>query len=117
LTKTVIETALNEEMTERLGYEKNDPARRESGNIRKGTREKALRSDSARSTGIDMPRDRVGTFESVIAGELQRRLGEVDEVVLSLYAKGLTTGAISAHFAQIMAHQCQRKQFRGSPRW
>jgi len=47
-----------------------------------------------------VPRDRAGTFEPVIVGKRQRRLGEVDEIVLSLYAKGLTTGEISAHFAQ-----------------
>jgi|AntAceMinimDraft_13_1070369.scaffolds.fasta_scaffold52755_1 transposase-like protein len=104
LTKTVIETALNEEMTEHLGYEKNDPAGRESGNIRNGTREKTILTDSVGSVEIDVPRDRGGTFEPVIAGKRQRRLGEVDEVVLSLSvheAKGLTTGEISAHFAEI----------------
>ena len=101
LTKTVIETALNEEMTEHLGYEKNDPAGRESGNIRNGTREKTLLTDSVGSIGIGVPRDRAGTFEPVIVKKRQRRLGEVDEIVLSLYAKGLTTGEISAHFAEI----------------
>ena len=101
LTKTVIETALNEEMTEHLGYEKNDPAGRESGNIRNGTREKTILTDSVGSIGIEVPRDRAGTFEPVIVKKRQRRLGEVDEIVLSLYAKGLTTGEISAHFAEI----------------
>jgi len=101
LTKTVIETALNEEMTEHLGYEKNDPAGRESGNIRNGTREKTILTDSVGSIGIGVPRDRAGTFEPVIVKKRQRRLGEVDEIVLSLYAKGLTTGEISAHFAEI----------------
>ena len=48
-----------------------------------------------------MPRDRAGTFEPQIVKKRQRRLGEVDEIVLSLYAKGLTTGEISAHFAEI----------------
>ena len=50
---------------------------------------------------IDVPRDRAGTFEPQIVKKRQRRLGEVDEMVLSLYAKGLTTGEISAHFAEI----------------
>ena len=48
-----------------------------------------------------MPRDRAGTFEPQIVRKRQRRLNGVDEVVLSLYAKGLTTGEISAHFAEI----------------
>ena len=50
---------------------------------------------------IDVPRDRAGTFEPQIVKKRQRRLSGVDEVVLSLYAKGLTTGEISAHFAEI----------------
>ena len=48
-----------------------------------------------------MPRDRAGTFEPQIVKKRQRRLTGVDEIVLSLYAKGLTTGEISAHFAEI----------------
>ena len=48
-----------------------------------------------------MSRDRARTFEPQIVGKGQRRLTEVDEMVLSLYAKGLTTGEISAHFAEI----------------
>ena len=49
----------------------------------------------------DVPRDRAGTFEPQIVGKRQRRLSGVDEVVLSLYAKSLTTGEIPAHFAEI----------------
>lgn len=48
-----------------------------------------------------MPRDRAGSFEPQIVQKRQRRLTDVDEVVLSLYARGLTTGEISAHFADI----------------
>jgi putative transposase len=84
LTKTVIETALNEEMTEYLGYGKNDPAGRESSNIRNGIWEKTILTDSVGSVEIDIPRDRAGTCEPVIPGKRQRRLGEVDEVVLTL---------------------------------
>ena len=51
--------------------------------------------------GIEVPRDRDGTFEPQIVKKRQRRLGGVDEIILSLYAKGLTTGEISAHFAEI----------------
>ena len=51
--------------------------------------------------GIEVPRDRAGTFEPQIVKKRQRRLTGVDEMVLSLYAKGLTTGEISAHFAEI----------------
>lgn len=50
---------------------------------------------------IEVPRDRAGTFEPQIVRKRQRRLNGVDEIVLSLYAKGLTTGEISSHFAEI----------------
>jgi transposase-like protein len=101
LTKTVLETALNEEMTEHLGYEKHDPAGAGTGNIRNGTRAKTVLTDATGAVEIDVPRDRAATFEPQIVKKRQRRLSGVDEVVLSLYAKGLTTGEISAHFAEI----------------
>ena len=101
-TKSVLETALNEEMTEHLGHAKNRPAEgRESTNIRNGTRPKTVLTHATGDVELDVPRDRDGTFEPVIVKKRQRRLNEVDEIVLSLYARGLTTGEISAHFAQI----------------
>jgi putative transposase len=101
LTKTVIETALNEEMTEHLGYEKHDPAGAGTGNIRNGTRAKTVLTEASGHVEFEVPRDRAGTFEPQIVRKRQRRLNGVDEIVLSLYAKGLTTGEISAHFAEI----------------
>jgi putative transposase len=101
-TKNVLETALGEEMTEHLGHEKNCAgASRESTNVRNGTRSKTVISDAVGEVCIDVPRDREGTFAPKIVKKRQRRLTDVDEVVLSLYAKGLTTGEISAHFAEI----------------
>src|SRR3954452_2146678 len=101
-TKNVLETALNEEMTEHLGHEKNqaEPGR-ESTNVRNGSRGKTVISDAAGEVRIDVPRDREGTFEPQIVKKRQRRFTEVDEIVLSLYSKGMTTGEISAHFAEI----------------
>ena len=102
LTKTVLETALNEEMTEHLGHEKHgQPVDAGSGNIRNGTRAKTVLTEATGHVEIDVPRDRAGTFEPQIVRKRQRRLSGVDEIVLSLYAKGLTTGEISAHFAEI----------------
>jgi putative transposase len=101
LTKTVLETALNQEMTEHLGHEKHGPVASDSGNVRNGTRPKTVLTEATGQVGIDVPRDRAGTFEPQIVKKRQRRLSGVDEMVLSLYAKGLTTGEISAHFAEI----------------
>src|SRR3954469_20996293 len=101
-TQNVLETALNEEMTDHLGHEKNqaDPYRA-STNVRNGTRPKTVLSDAAGEVRIEVPRDRESTFEPQIVKKRQRRLTDVDEIVLSLYAKGMTTGEISAHFAEI----------------
>ena len=101
LTKTVIETALDEEMTEHLGYEKHDAAGKQTANSRNGVRPKTVLTETTGTVEVDVPRDREGTFEPVIVKKRQRRLTGVDEMVLSLYAKGLTTGEISAHFAEI----------------
>ena len=99
LTKSVIETALNQEMAEHLGHEKHgQPV---AGNVRNGTRPKTVLTEATGQVGIEVPRDRDGTFEPQIVRKRQRRLSGVDEMVLSLYAKGLTTGEISAHFAEI----------------
>ena len=101
LTKTIIETALDEEMAEHLGYDKHDPVGRNSGNSRNGVRTKTVLTDNVGPIEITVPRDRDATFSPVIVGKRQRRLGDVDTIVLSLFAKGLTTGEISAHFAEI----------------
>jgi len=93
---------LNEEMTEHLGHEKNRvPDGLEAANVRNGTRSKTVLTESAGHVTIDAPRDRDGTFTPQIVKKRQRRLSGVDEIVLSLYAKGLTTGEIAAHFDQI----------------
>ena len=101
LTKTVLETALNQEMTQHLGHDKHGPAGNETGNVRNGARSKTVLTEASGQVGIEVPRDRQGTFEPQIVRKRQRRLTGVDQMVLSLYAKGLTTGEISAHFAEI----------------
>jgi transposase-like protein len=101
LTKTVIETALDEEMTDHLGYDRHEAAGRGSGNSRNGTRSKTVLTDNVGPVQIEVPRDREATFDPVIVKKRQRRLGGVDTIVLSLVAKGLTTGEVSAHFEEI----------------
>ena len=100
LTKRVLEVALEAEMTDHVGYEAYDPAGHHSGNSRNGTRTKTVITDIG-PIELDVPRDRAGTFEPVIVAKRQRRLGGVDQMVLSLSAKGLTHGEISAHLEEI----------------
>jgi putative transposase len=101
LTKSVIETALDEEMAEHLGYDKHAPEGRNRGNSRNGSRSKTVLTDNAGEVEIEVPRDRDSSFQPQLVKKRQRRLTDVDEIVLSLYAKGLTTGEISAHFADV----------------
>jgi transposase-like protein len=100
LTKTVLETALEEELSAHLGYDKHDPAGRKGENSRNGTRAKTVLTEIGPVT-IEVPRDRDGTFEPMIVRKRQRRLGGVDQIVLSLTARGLTTGEVSAHLAEV----------------
>jgi putative transposase len=100
LTKSVLETALDAEMSEHLGYEKHDPVGRGSGNSRNGTRSKTVLTEIG-PVEIEVPRDTESTFEPQIVKKRQRRLTGVDEIVLSLTARGLTTGEIAAHFGEV----------------
>jgi putative transposase len=100
LTKNVLETALDAEMTEHLGYDRHDPIGRGSGNSRNGSRAKTVLTEIG-PVHIEVPRDTNSSFEPQIVKKRQRRLSGIDEIVLSLTAKGLTTGEIAAHFADV----------------
>lgn len=100
LTKTVLETALEAELTDHLGYDKHDPAGRNGENSRNGTRAKTVLTELG-PVEIEVPRDRDGSFEPVIVKKRQRRLDSIDQIVLSLTARGLTTGEVSAHFDEV----------------
>jgi transposase-like protein len=107
LTKTVLETALEAEMTEHVGYEPHDRAGHHSGNSRNGSRTKKVVTDIG-PVEVDVPRDRNGTFESKIVRKRQRRLTGVDDLVVSLVAKGLTTGEVQAHLAEVYGAEVSR---------
>jgi putative transposase len=98
LTKRVLESALAAELTEHVGYEPGEP--RPGANARNGTTAKTVRTDIG-DVRIDVPRDREGSFEPVVVPKHTRRLAGFDEAVISLYAKGLTTGDIANHLADV----------------
>lgn len=100
LTKRLLESALDGEMREHLGYDKHEAAGRGSGNSRNGVRPKTVLTDIG-PVPIEVPRDRNGSFQPRIVGKRQRRLTGVDGLVLSLSAKGLTHGEICAHLADV----------------
>jgi transposase-like protein len=100
LTKVFLESALEGEMDAHLGYAKHDPAGDHSGNSRNGRRAKTVITEVG-PVEIEVPRDRDASFDPQLVKKRQRRLSGVDEMVLSLSAKGLTHGEISAHLAEV----------------
>lgn len=108
LTKTVLEASLEGEMDGHLGYTKHDPVGRNGGNSRNGKRSKTVVTEVG-PVEIDVPRDREGTFEPQIVPKRQRRLTGVDDLVISLSAKGLTHGEISAHLAEVYGTEISKQ--------
>lgn len=83
LTKRLLESALEGEITDHLGYDKHDPAGKNGGNSRNGTRGKTVLTEVG-PVEISVPRDRDGTFEPKIVRKRQKRLSGVDEMVISV---------------------------------
>ncbi|MGH7429427.1 MAG: IS256 family transposase [Candidatus Methylomirabilaceae bacterium] len=100
MTKAVLERALQIEMADHLGYEKGDASGHGSGNSRNGSTGKSVITNSG-PVQLSVPRDRVGTFEPKIVPKRTRRLGSVDDMILSLYARGMTTRDIKEHLAEV----------------
>src|SRR5215204_670884 len=90
LTKTILERALDEELTDHVGYERGDPAGRGSGNSRNGTSPKRVLTEIG-AIDVDVPRDRNGSFEPVIVPKGSTRLARFNANVVALYARGLST--------------------------
>ncbi len=104
LTRTVLERALGAELDDHLGYVKGDPGGNGSGNSRNGSYDKTV-TTAAGPVRFGVPRDRNGSFEPRIVAKGQRRLGQVDDMILSLYARGMTTRDIQAHLAEVYGAQ------------
>src|SRR5262252_1211565 len=100
LTKALVERAMNAELTHHLGYEKNDPKGRGSGNSRNGKSRKKLKGDFG-EVDIEVPRDREGSFEPQIVPKHERRFAGFDDKSISMYARGMSSGEISRHLEEI----------------
>lgn len=107
LTKQVLQTALEVEMAEHLGYEKHDPVGRNGLNSRNGSTPKTVRTEVGEVT-LQIPRDRAGTFDPAVVPKHSRRLAGFDEAVISLYSKGMTTGDIANHLADVYGEEVSR---------
>jgi transposase-like protein len=108
LARQVLQTGLEVELEEHLGYEPYDPAGRNSGNSRNGTSPKTVTTEIG-EVELAVPRDRNGTFEPVTVPKHQRRLDGLAGNVISLYAKGMTTGDIQAHLLEIYGTEISRE--------
>lgn len=98
LTKVTVETALNAELDDHLGYEKH--ATKPSSNSRNGYSSKSIITDDG-EVPIDVPRDRDASFEPKLVRKHQTRFQSMDDKILSLYAKGMTTREIVATFKEM----------------
>ena len=108
MVKEVLQAGLDVEMAEHLGYEPYEAAGRNSGNSRNGSYPKTVTTDVG-PVELAMPRDRQGTFDPVTVPKHVRRLEGLGANVLSLYAKGLTTGEIQAHLVEIYDTEISRE--------
>jgi hypothetical protein len=119
-TKSVLETALNEEMTEHLGHEKNraEPDR-DSANVRNGTRPKTVLTEATGHVQLDVPRDRDGSFDPVIAevAAAAAERGRRDRAVV-VRARADHRGDLRAQRRRSTGRRCRRRRSAGSPtRW
>ena len=107
LTRLVLESALEGEITDHLGYDKHTKGASADSNARNGTRTKTVLTKAGPVT-IGVPRDRAGTFEPTIVAKRQRRLGSIEDIVLSLSARGMTHGDIAAHLADVYGSEVSK---------
>jgi putative transposase len=101
LVKAVLERGLQAELTDHLGYEKGDPAGRGSANSRNGSTPKTLASEVG-DIALAVPRDRNGSFEPRLVPKGSRRAGGLDDMIISLYAGGMTVRDIQHHLARTL---------------
>ena len=98
MIKAVLERGMQTELTGHLGYDKHDPAGAGSGNSRNGTTPKTVATEVG-EIRLDQPRDRNSSFASALVPKGSRRLGGLDDMIISLYAGGMTIRDIQHHLA------------------
>jgi hypothetical protein len=114
LTKRVVESALEGEMDDHLGYGKHDPVGRNGGNSRNGTRGKTVLTEAG-PVELAVPRDRNSSFEPRLVKKRQRRLSGVDDLVISLSAKGSPTARSPRTWPRCTARRCPSRPSPRSP--
>jgi putative transposase len=107
LAGRVIETALESELTDHLGYPPGQAPPGGAGNHRNGSTPKTVKTELG-EVKINNPRDRAGTFEPQLVGKHQRRLAGLDEKILGLYAGGMSVRDIESHLQDLYGVQIGR---------
>jgi len=100
LIKSSLETMLESELTEHLGYEKYSISGRNGCNSRNGKNTKTLKNDQG-EIDIAVPRDRNGSFDPIVVKKYERTLGPIEDKIISMYAKGMSTRDIQSHIQEI----------------
>ena len=100
LTKRIVETAMNAEMTDHLGYEKHEKIVEPTGNSRNGKSSKKVITNNG-EVEIEIPRDRNSEFEPQLIKKHQKRFDLFDDKIISMYARGMTTRDIQGHLEEI----------------
>lgn len=98
--KRAVEAMLEGELTDHLGYEPNNPSGNGTGNSRNGRATKKVQSKDG-AIDLDIPRDRNGSFEPQVVKKRQRRIDGIDDIIISLYARGLSTRGIQAELVEL----------------
>ena len=114
LTKAVLESALQAEMSAHLGHDKHDPVANTAGNTRNGTSSKTLKGEFG-ELPIEIPRDRQGSFEPQLITKHQTRWTGFDDKILSLYARGMTVREIQSHLQEILVAEFSPTLISRSP--
>jgi putative transposase len=108
MVKAVLERGLSAELTEHLGYEKGDPVGRELPNARNGYTAKTVASEVG-EVPLAIPRDREGSFSPTLVPKGSRRIGGLDDMIISLYAGGMTIRDIEHHLAATIGTEISRE--------
>lgn len=100
LISSSLEQMLEAELTEHLGYERYSPNGKNSGNSRNGKTHKTLKNDNGQIE-LTVPRDRESTFDPIIVKKYERTIGPIEDKIISMYAKGMTTRDIQTHLTEL----------------
>ena len=100
LIKSSLENLLETELTEHLGYDKNSPEGNNSGNNRNGKTYKTIKTDEGQIE-LTIPRDRNATFDPIIVKKYEKTLGPIEDKIISMYSKGMTTRDIQSHVEEL----------------